>query len=612
MSRLARAAWWCGPALICLAIHWRGLASWFRADDFAWLGLSVQAHGLHDYLRVLFAPMAQGTIRPWSDRLFFLLGFGLFGLDALPFRIIVFATQFANLALVAWIGARLTGRRAAGFLAAALWAVSDTAVLPLGWASAYNQVLCGFFLLLAFHFLLRYVETGRQSYNLYQWMAFLLGFGAMELNVVYPALAVAYTLLCARPYWRRVWLLFVPSVAYFAIHQAVAPAGKDPAYVLHFTGAMLRTLAKYWAWSVGPFGFWAPVAMPPWVIPAAVVAVSLGLLAFAAFRGRTALFFLAWFAIAVAPVLPLRDHVMEYYAFLPAIGLCWLGGWALAETWRAHWPTRFAALGLAAVYLAIMLPRTVAASDFDYRLSLRVRDLVEGVARAHQLHPGQTILLDGVDTELFYTGVLDHPFRLLGIDHLYLTPESARQIAAHPELGDVSEFTLPPEEVAKALDNGQVAVYDVRGPRLRNITSTYASQPHGLGLPLRVDVGSPLAAPLLGPEWYAAEGNHRWMPQRASLRMAAPAAAGRKLYLRGYYPADQLRQGPLTVSVTVNGSALAPAKLSSGGDFDLAFPLPDAVVGQSVMQVVVEVSRTFRSGADIRDLGLAFGEFEVR
>jgi hypothetical protein len=176
----------------------------------------------------------------------------------------------------------------------------------------------------------------------------------------------------------------------------------------------------------------------------------------------------------------------------------------------------------------------------------------------------------------------------------------------------VSEFTLPPEEVAKALDNGQVAVYDVRGPRLRNITSTYASQPHGLGLPLRVDVGSPLAAPLLGPEWYAAEGNHRWMPQRASLRMAAPAAAGRKLYLRGYYPADQLRQGPLTVSVTVNGSALAPAKLSSGGDFDLAFPLPDAVVGQSVMQVVVEVSRTFRSGADIRDLGLAFGEFEVR
>jgi len=30
------------------------------------------------------------------------------------------------------------------------------------------------------------------------------------------------------------------------------------------------------------------------------------------------------------------------------------------------------------------------------------------------------------------------------------------------------------------------------------------------------------------------------------------------------------------------------------------------------MQVVVEVNRTFRAGSDIRDLGLAFGEFEVR
>jgi hypothetical protein len=40
--------------------------------------------------------------------------------------------------------------------------------------------------------------------------------------------------------------------------------------------------------------------------------------------------------------------------------------------------------------------------------------------------------------------------------------------------------------------------------------------------------------------------------------------------------------------------------------------LPAAVVGQPAMQVEVEVSRTFRAGADIRDLGLAFGEFEVR
>jgi hypothetical protein len=490
--------------------------------------------------------------------------------------------------------------------------MNDAGVEPLGWASAYNQVLCAFFLLLAFHFLLRYVETGKARYNLYQWMAFLLGFGAMELNLVYPALAAAYVFLNARAYLRRVWPLFLPSVAYFAVHLAVAPTGKDANYLMHFTGSMLRTLAKYWAWSVGPLGFWTPVAAPKWLLPSAVVLVSLGLLAFAARQGRKAVFCLAWFAIAIAPVLPLRDHVTEYYSFVPVIGLCWLGGWALAETWRAAAWTRFAALGLAGIYVLIMVPRTLAAADWNYRIGVRVRGLVEGVARAHQLHPRQTILLDGVDTTLFYNGVLDHPFRLLGIDALYLTPGSERHIDAHPELGDLGEFVLAPDVAAKALDDGEAVVYDVRGPRLRNITSEYAARPPDRSLPLRVDVGSPLAAPLLGPEWYAPDGNHRWMPKRASLRMAGPAVAGRKLYLRGYYPAGELRGGPVTVTVSASGAPLAPLTIAAGGDFELAFPLPAAVVGQPSMQVVVEVSRTFRAGADIRDLGLAFGEFEVK
>jgi hypothetical protein len=612
MSRLRRAAYWCVPALICLLVHWRGMASWFQSDDFVWLGVGMNRHGLHEYLLALFAPGSAAHLRPWSERLIFMVNYGLFGVNPLPFRVIVFAMQCANLAMVAWTGTRLTGRRAAGFLAALLWAISGTSVEPLEWASANNQVQCGFFLLLAFYFLLRYVETGKRRYNLLQWVLFLLGFGALEVNIVYPALAATYVWLFARPYLRRVLPLFVPSAIYVVVHALAAPTGKDPAYVLHFTSGMLRTLAKYWAWTVGPVRFWAPMPVPHWLIPSAVVAVSLGLLAFAATRGRRAFFCLAWFAIAIAPVLPLRDHMDEYYAFVPAIGLCWLGGWALAQSWQAGTFARSAAVGLAAVYVLIVLPRTVAASDYNYRLTERIRNLVEGVARAHQLHPGQTILLDGVDTGLFYNAVLDHPFELLGIDHVYLTPGSERQIEAHPEMADMGRFVLSPPEVAKALDNDEVAVYDVRGPRLRNITSSYAAQPRDLGLPRRVDVGNPLSASALGPEWYAPDGNHRWMPKRASLRMAGPAAAGEKLYLHGYYPGDQLRNGPVTVSVSINGSAPASAPITSGGDFELAFPLPAGVVGQSSMQVVVEVSRTFRAGVDVRDLGLTFGEFEVR
>jgi hypothetical protein len=147
---------------------------------------------------------------------------------------------------------------------------------------------------------------------------------------------------------------------------------------------------------------------------------------------------------------------------------------------------------------------------------------------------------------------------------------------------------------------------------LRNITTEYASQPHDLGLPRRLDVGNPLSAPLLGPEWYTADDNHRWMPRRASLRMAGPAAAGQSLYLRGYYPAEQFAKGPVTVTAGVDGSTLGSQAIRAAGDFELAFPLPASAVGQGVMQIVVEVSRTFRAGSDIRDLGLAFGDFEIR
>jgi hypothetical protein len=244
---------------------------------------------------------------------------------------------------------------------------------------------------------------------------------------------------------------------------------------------------------------------------------------------------------------------------------------------------------------------------------MRARDLVEGLATVGQLHPGKTVLLDGVDTELFWNAVLDHPHRLIPIDRLYLTPDSQRRIQAYPDLGDINEFVLPPDLTSAALDRDELVVYDVRGPRLRNITSAYAERPRDLRLPASVDVANPLAALLLGPEWYAPDGNHRWMPKRATLRMAGPGAAGQKLYLRGSCPEEQLRNGPLAVTVEIDGVKLPGAEIRPGeNSFELAYALPAAATGRGVIEVAVEVARTFHTAADRRDLGLAFGVFEIR
>src|SRR5262249_3452131 len=159
-SLLRTILYWTIPPLVCLVLYWRGFRAWFRADDFAWFNSGLDIRGSRDLLDVLFAPAAQGTIRPWSEPGFFLTFHKLFGLNPLPFRLVIFATHFADLALVAIIGTRLTGMRSAGFCAALLWTINASLVEPLGWACTYNQVMCGFFLLLAFCFLLRHIETG--------------------------------------------------------------------------------------------------------------------------------------------------------------------------------------------------------------------------------------------------------------------------------------------------------------------------------------------------------------------------------------------------------------------------------------------------------------------
>ena len=67
------------------------------------------------------------------------------------------------------------------------------------------------------------------------------------------------------------------------------------------------------------------------------------------------------------------------------------------------------------------------------------------------------------------------------------------------------------------------------------------------------------------------------------------------------------------MTVTVDGVRLAPAQFTKGdAESTFDFALPPETVGKSQIDITVEVSRTVRVGADLRDLGLAFGRFEIR
>ncbi len=617
-SSITAAAGWLVPPLLCFVIYWPGLTAWFQADDFAWLALRPSVHDWHSLIDALFIPKAQGSIRPLSERAYFLVFESLFGLNALPFRICAFLTQCASLTLLAAVTRRLTGSHWAGFWAAMLWMVNSSLVTSMCWTSAYNQLLCGFFLLGAFWFLLRYIESGRPSHYIGQCILFLLGFGALEVNIVYPALAALYTFLMARKHFRGTLPLFIPSVIFAVVHRMAAPASTSTVYALYFDRALPTTFLIYWHWALvsanSPPGFFGRLD------PLLFAVLTLLLLAFVTFRALRRdwlpAFCLAWFVIVLAPLLPLRNHRSDYYLTLPTIGLAILGAYALVGAWRRRPTWKLVGVAALTAYTILMVRVDLRTALWWNRRSLAVQRMILGVARAHQLHPGKTIVLDGVDGTLFWAGIFHHPFRLFGVYGVYLTPGSENYIEAHDSTGGVADYVLPAGAALHAAKTDEFVVYRAGSNRLKAITSAYEEDAIAHltpEVPRRIDALNPLMAYLFGPEWYPPEEGAHWMPRRATFRIGGPIFPSQRLYLKGFLTPVQLAQPPVSLRVMMDGIPLPEAPIDLGRtDFEVSYPLPNEAVGKKDLLVGLEVGRTFRNGADIRELGMNFATFEVR
>ncbi len=258
------------PALM-LWLDWNGLRAWFHQDDFAWLSLAGRADSPAALWRALVEPAAQGTVRVWSERLFFLLGWKLFGLDHRPLHLIALATQTASLLLLYRVTRRIGGSRLAAAAACLLWAASPALATPLGWLSAYNQLLCALFVLAAFACLLEWLETGRRVWFAAQAALFVLGFGALEIMVAYPALAAAWCWLERRRVPAAVWWLWAPAALFAAAHMWLIPKPSAGVYARHWDLSILRTYFEYWRLAAG-LGTRAGPAPLPW-LPRPLVAV---------------------------------------------------------------------------------------------------------------------------------------------------------------------------------------------------------------------------------------------------------------------------------------------------------------------------------------------------
>jgi hypothetical protein len=616
MSRGRRIAYYGLPMLFCLAVHWLALRTWFSGDDFAWLGLPLDLKS-NSLFHVLFAPEAQGTVRTLSERLYFLVFSSIFGLHAPPFRIWAFLTQFANIALLIQIARRLTGSALAGFLAPLLWVANSGLAIAMDWSSAYNEIAFAFFLLLAFRLFLMHIDTGQRKYWVGQWVVFILGFGALELNVMYPALAAGYALCCARPYFRKTLWLFIPSVVFTAAHFAFVPAPTDPYYQMHVDASMLTTWWRYWLFGLGAWRDSPIDWRPNWLGFSIALAITGALAWFAASKLRRRdwlpVFLIGWFFAVILPVLPLRNHFTEYYIMVPVIGLAILGAWAMAQARGWLIP---AVIALAALYAMVSIDETYVTERYFYVRARRVKYLVTAIESLPRADAANKVLLSGIDNDLFWSCVFDDPFRLIGIREIYLAPGTEKGIDPHVEWGGISRFLISPTDAYLAISHGHAKIYELVARRLHDVTPLYLpglAEQYSMAHPDFVDVADPTYQSRLGPTWYQAERGYRWMPKTATVMIAGPRKPGQSLEVTGYCPAPLVARAPLDVSFRADGIEIGKATLRQPDQaFTLKFAMPPQLTGKPTLELEVEVSRTTETASDQRPLGLVFGTFTMK
>lgn len=606
--------------IILAAAYQKTFRIWFRGDDFAWLGLTLSIQNFSTFLRGLFEPMAQGTVRFLSERAFFIAMTSVFGVnEAIPFRIAVFATQLLNLWLFGKIVMHLTGSRLVATMAPVLWLLNAGVAVAMCWLTTFNQLMVTSFLLGAFWSFI-------QRRHLMTWLLFVLGFGALEINVVLPALLLSYALLFDRERWKETLPFFIPSAAFTALHLFVIPKSTtDPTYQLTFDAGMPGRLWHYFRFSLGPWRYVDFIGAPdrwdrygtPLLAGLALVIFAYGTAMAKGARRWIGVFAAAWFVILLLPVLPLKNHVSDYYLVTPSLGVALLFAWGLSLAWERH---RYA-------IVLVLLPLSVYWIT-NWRIrgeTIRwyaeqthaARTVVDGVREARRLHPDDAILLTNIDNLLFWNAIVDDPFRLHRITRVFVAPGGLVDFKASLANEDFSAVMLPPADTRYLLDRELAQVYEFAGDRLRNVTAQYrAVTAAGLPAskrPLQIDVAKPYYAAQLGEGWYPINGNSRWMAKRAVVKLAGPGKAGARLFLAGYCHGEILDNGPVDLRVIANGAPLGVVRLSQPNEpFEALLPIPDSLAEAADLDLVLELPKTFRMPPDQRDLGLVFGRFEIR
>jgi hypothetical protein len=115
----------------------------------------------------------------------------------------------------------------------------------------------------------------------------------------------------------------------------------------------------------------------------------------------------------------------------------------------------------------------------------------------------------------------------------------------------------------------------------------------------------------LGEGWYSQEDGFRWIAPHAGARLGHPPDAARDFELIVNVSSEQIRTGPISVAVALNGVALGDRQLTAAGIQSLRWPVQPPY-GETI-DVEFRITPEYRpSNGDTRRLGAAVVAFGFR
>ncbi len=245
---------------------------------------------------------------------------------------------------------------------AALFAVHPVHVESAAWISGRTDLLCALFLLLAFLAHLDAASRGKgRRLPILPMFYFALALLSKEMAATFPILVCADRLLRPAEPRRRAWRAALAAfpylcvlIIYIGVRRLVLGGGAPPLYHLGpeaFAGTALFVLARYVTLLILPLGYdphypYAPRAGlidPVVVLSVAVLAVTVGAVAWIARRDRQSRFPLAWIPITLLPVFGFGTFgdvlLADRFLYIPSVGFALLAGLAAARL-ESEWRSR--------------------------------------------------------------------------------------------------------------------------------------------------------------------------------------------------------------------------------------------------------------------------------